>query len=91
MPARTDQELREIALRNFNEAEANVLSAERRLEEAKKKHDKMVNDAKAQLGTAKQQYTVSLEEYDKRKNKLCSLLPDRVWLNVADEERDAAE
>lgn len=69
---------RQKLIERLNVVVSNIAIAEKRVVEASLKHDKMVNDAKAQLGTASQQLDVAqLAYYDVRK-KLLAIVPEHM-------------
>ncbi len=71
-----DATKRQKAVERINEALGNISIAEKRMAEARQKHDKMVNDAKAQLGTARQQQGEAHLAYNDARAKLFTLVPE---------------
>lgn len=68
---------RAIALGRVEEALGNIGIAEKRYAESKAHHDKVVNDARSAMGTARQQLEQRHTEYLKARDQLRKLLPEK--------------
>lgn len=74
----TEAQKRGKAFDDANGALANLEAAQRRVQETKAKHAKVMNDAKADIGTAESQLTKAQESYSAARRKLVGMLPNEM-------------